>query len=106
MSVNLVVDALLEMEQSERMRVVAANALIKCALRIYPLAPGLGREAERKALALAKPTFKPEQQGGVFGATAKVLGWKFATALRYRAAVARKALRSLCSSAGGSDREL
>jgi hypothetical protein len=49
-------------------------------------------------LALAKPTFKPEQQAGVFGATAKLFGWKFATSLGYRAAVTRKALRLLSSS--------
>jgi glycosyltransferase involved in cell wall biosynthesis len=100
MSVNLSVDVLLHMERSDRMAVAAANSLMKCAVRIYPLAPGLGREAERKARALANPTFKPEQQGGVFGATAKVFGWRFATSLRYQAAVARKAMRSLASGSG------
>lgn len=78
----LVAEIMLRVENSERMRVAAANLWMMYSLEAYPYCRELAEIAARRAQALGPPSFKPEAAANKFGALARVVGWKSATMLR------------------------
>lgn len=77
-----VVETMLLIEDSSKMRTAAANYLLMLSVTAYQQSRALGAEAERLARKIGKPSYDPNEEAGKLGAVAGLIGWQRAAILR------------------------